>query len=218
MTQSPAGRERIGLLGGTFDPVHVGHTALARSAEVALKLTGLRLIPTGQSWQKSGQRTPALHRREMLELATAAHPHWIIDDREIQRGGASYTVETLESLRADLGSEPALVLIMGSDQLHNLPTWHRYEEILTLAHIAVTQREQVRLNDFPDAVESLLTQHGRDALEDAPGGNIVFFRMPPVAVSSTGLRKALASGEPVNNLMSPAVVSYINEHQLYGTN
>lgn len=216
MTNTSAGRERIGLLGGTFDPVHVGHTALARSAEVALKLTAMRLIPSGNSWQKSGQRTPAEHRRQMLELATTDHPHWTIDSREIKRGGASYTVETLESLREELGPDPALVLIMGSDQLHNLSTWHRYEEILTMAHIAVTQREQVGLSDFPAEIEALLSRHGRDSIADAPGGNIVFFRMPPVAVSSTGLRRALANGDPVDNLLSPDVVSYINEHQLYG--
>lgn len=218
MSQQPAGRERVGLFGGSFDPVHVGHTALARSAEVALRLTSMRLVPSGQSWQKPEQQTPPEHRRAMLALATADQPNWLIDSREIDRGGASYTIDTLESLRADLGSDPALVLIMGSDQLHNLATWHRYKDMLQLAHIAVTQREQVRLDDLPPEVESLLSHHGRDALDDTPAGSITFFRMPPVAVSSTRLRQALADNEPVDNLLSPAVFAYIKEHQLYGVN
>lgn len=215
MTAAPAGRARIGLFGGAFDPPHVGHVALARSAQVALKLTAMRMIPSGQSWQKPGQRTPAEHRQAMLSLAIASEADWTVDTREIDRGGPSYTIDTLESLRAELGNEAALVVLMGSDQLHNLTTWHRYQDILRLAHIAVTQREQIGLQAFSPDVDALLDRHGRDALPDAPGGSIVFFRMPAVAVSSTALRRALASGESVSDLVEPAVLAYIQQHQLY---
>ncbi|MGB7183562.1 MAG: nicotinate-nucleotide adenylyltransferase [Burkholderiaceae bacterium] len=215
MTTDHPARQVIGLFGGSFDPVHVGHIAFMRSAETALRLTAMRLIPSGNSWQKPGQQTPPEHRRAMLELATAKYANWVIDGQEIDRGGASYTVQTLESLRAELGSEAALVLLIGSDQLHNLATWHRYEDLLGLAHIAVTQREQIPLHSFPPAIEQLLQTHGRDALDDAPCGNIVFFRMPAVAVSSTQLRKALALHQPVDNLLDPAVLDYIRQHQLY---
>lgn len=211
----PVRREIIGLYGGSFDPVHAGHIALVRSAEVALRLTQVRLIPSAVSWQKPGQRTPAEHRRNMLQAAIAAWPHWRVDNIEIDRGGASYTIDTLESLRADLGPQVALVLLMGSDQLHNLATWHRYEDILSFAHIAVTQRERVGLSNFPAPVEALVQKHGRDALSDQPAGSLVFFRMPAVPVSSTKLRQSLANGEPVNDLLPQPVLDYIRTHHLY---
>lgn len=214
-TRRASMRRVVGLLGGSFDPVHVGHIALARSAETALKLTELRLIPSGNSWQKPEQQTAAHHREAMLELAVQNHPNWTIDRQEIVRGGSSYTVETLIALRKELGDEAALVLLMGSDQLHNLPTWHRYKEILSLAHIAVTQRERVQLHEFTAPVDALLQEHGSDALQDIPSGNIVFFRMPAVSVSSTRLRHSLAHNEPVNELLAPPVLDYIRQHQLY---
>lgn len=215
MTQSSAPSAVIGLFGGSFDPVHTGHIALARSAQVALKLTQMRLLPSGNSWQKKDQKTPAQHRLAMLRLALTEEPSWQVDDQEIVRGGNTYTVETLESIRTELGDQASLILLMGSDQLHNLASWHRYQDILKFAHIAVTQREQVRLQDFPAEVEQLLTNHGTDALPDAAAGNIVFFRMPAVAVSSTRLRAALMANEPVQGLLAPAVLDYIHEHRLY---
>jgi nicotinate-nucleotide adenylyltransferase len=215
MTRSETPATVIGLFGGSFDPVHTGHVALARSAQVALKLTHMRLLPSGNSWQKPDQKTPAHHRLAMLRLALANEPNWQVDDQEIVRGGNTYTVETLEALRAELGNQVSLVLMMGSDQLHNLASWHRYEDILKFAHIAVTQREQVRLQDFAPAIEQLLTDHGTDALPDAAAGSIVFFRMPAVAVSSTRLRAALNANEPVEGLLAPAVLDYIHEHRLY---
>lgn len=215
MTQSARPDKVIGLFGGSFDPVHAGHIALARSAQVALKLTQMRLLPSGNSWQKPDQKTPGEHRLAMLRLAIAQEPDWEVDDQEITRTGNTYTVETLESLRAELGEEVSLVLIMGSDQLHNLASWHRYNEILDFAHIAVTQREQVRLQDFTPEIEQLLSDCGADALPAKPSGSIVFFRMPAVPVSSTRLRAALSANEPVQGLLAPAVLDYIHEHRLY---
>ena len=215
MTNGSGPSAVIGLFGGSFDPVHTGHIALARSAQVARKLTHMRLLPSGNSWQKPDQKTPGHHRLAMLQLALADEPDWQVDDQEVVRGGNTYTVETLESLRAELGEHVSLVLIMGSDQLHNLASWHRYDDILKFAHIAVTQREQVELQDFSDPIEQLLTAHGADALPAAPAGSIVFFRMPAVAVSSTRLRAALSANEPVQGLLAPAVLDYIHQHQLY---
>lgn len=215
MTNRSAPPSTVGLFGGSFDPVHSGHIALARSAQVALKLTQMRLLPSGNSWQKPNQKTASEHRLAMLKLAVANEPDWLVDDQEIMRGGNTYTVETLESLRSELGEHVSLVLIMGSDQLHNLASWHRYQEILGLAHIAVTQREQIRLQDFNPEIEKLLTEHGSDALPPAPAGSIVFFRMPAVPVSSTALRAALRANEPVEGLLAPTVLDYIHEHRLY---
>ncbi len=208
-------RRRIGLLGGTFDPIHAGHLALARAAREALRLDELRLIPTGSSWQKAGPGADAPARLAMTRLAVGATPGFTVDDREVRRAGASYTIDTLVALRAELGPEPALVLVLGSDQLRNLATWHRYRELLDHAHIAVTQRGPHRLADLDAPVEALLAAHGRDALPDAPSGAIVFFRMPPVPVSGTALRERLARGERPAELLPSAVLDYIERHRLY---
>ena len=208
-------RRRIGLLGGTFDPVHVGHLALARAAREALQLDELRFIPTGRSWQKGGAGVDAAARLEMVRLALASAPAFVVDDREVRRPGASFTIDTLIELRAELGAEPALVLVLGSDQLRNLATWHRYDELLRHAHVAVTQRGAHPIDGLDARVEALLAAHGRDALPDAPAGAIVFFRMPPVPVSGTALRERLARGERPAELLPPGVLDYIERHRLY---
>lgn len=210
-------RRRIGLLGGTFDPVHVGHLALARSAQAALALDEVRLMPTGHSWQKADHRTEALHRLRMVELALRGLPHETrlrVDDREVRRPGPTYTIDTLAELRAEEG-DAALVLIMGSDQFRNLPTWYRWRELLDLAHIATTRREQVSLEALPAELETLLARCGRQSLPDAPAGAVVFFSMPAVAVSATVLRQQLAAGERPAALLPPGVLDYIEEHSLY---
>lgn len=211
----PLARKRIGLLGGTFDPIHVGHLALARAAQQALPLDEVRFLPTGHSWQKQGAATAAGHRLAMTRLAVGDTPGWTVDTREIDRAGATYTVDTLRELREELGPEPALVLLLGSDQMRNLATWHRYRELLRHAHIAATQRGPHRLAEFDPRVEVLVATHGCDALPDAPAGAIVFFRMPPVPVSATGLREALARGERPAELLPAPVLDYIDRHHLY---
>ena len=216
MTQQLPARRRIGILGGTFDPIHVGHLALARSARAALSLDEVRLIPTGASWQKDRVVADAAQRLEMVRLAVAGDAGLLADDRETRRDGPSYTVDTLAELRAELGPEPALVLLLGSDQLHNLPTWHRWRELVSLAHLACTQRERVPLQDLPAEVEELLRTHGRQALPDAPAGAVVLFSMPPVPVSSTALRAQLARGDRPVGLLPPAVLEYIELQKLYG--
>ncbi len=211
-------RRRIGIVGGTFDPPHVGHLALARSARDAMRLDEVRLMPTGRSWQKAAGGATAEQRLEMIRLALAGiapAERLIVDDREVRRDGPTYTVDTLCELRAELGAEPALVLVIGSDQLRNLASWHRWRELFGLAHLAATQREQVPLDALPADVEAELAARGRDALPDAPAGAIVFFRMPAVAVSATALRAQLARGERPDGLSPPAVLDYIESNRLY---
>lgn len=208
-------RPRIGVLGGTFDPPHVGHLALARAARAALGLDALRLIPTGASWQKSGVVASAAQRAAMLQAGFAGEPGMMVDTRELARVGPSYTIDTLAELRAELGTEAALILVLGSDQLRNLATWHRWESLIGFAHLACTQRERVPLSGLPEPVERLVQAHGAQRLADAPAGSIVFFSMPPVPVSSTALRAALARGEDPAELVAPAVLHYIRQHHLY---
>ena len=211
-------RRRVGILGGTFDPPHVGHLALARSARDAMQLDEVRLMPTGHSWQKSAAGASALQRLEMVRIAlrdVGPAEGLRADDREVVRGGQTYTVDTLEALRHELGSDVMLVLIVGSDQLRNLATWRNWQRLFDLAHIAATQRERITLEDLPPEVEAEVASRGRDALPDAPAGSVVFFRMPAVAVSATGLRAQLAAGERPDALSPPAVLDYIQSHRLY---
>lgn len=215
---SCARRRKIGIVGGTFDPPHVGHLALARSARDALGLDEVRLIPTGRSWQKAAAGATSAQRLEMVRLALqglSPAEKLMLDDREALRDGPSYTVDTLTALRTELGADAALVLVLGSDQLHNLATWHQWRHLFELAHLAVTQRERIALHGLPDAVEAEVAQRGADALTDSPAGSIVFFRMPAVAVSATALRAQLARGERPDGLSPPAVLDYIDSHRLY---
>jgi nicotinate-nucleotide adenylyltransferase len=210
-------RRRIGILGGTFDPAHIGHLALARSARSALALDELRFMPTGHSWQKDAAGADAHHRLRIVQLAVGTLPPdegFSVDDREVRRSGPTYTVDTLTELRAEVG-DAALVLVLGSDQFRNLPSWHRWTELIRLAHIAATRRERVGLGDLPEPLEALLAHHGRDALSDAPAGSVVFFQMPPVAVSATALRAQLSRGERPAELLPAPVLDYIESNTLY---
>jgi nicotinate-nucleotide adenylyltransferase len=211
-------RRRIGILGGTFDPPHVGHLALARSARDALRLDEVRLVPTGRSWQKAETGASSQQRLEMTRLAlsqVAPGEGLRVDDREVRRGGPSFTVDTLSELRTELGPETALVLVIGSDQLHNLHTWHRWRALFDLAHLAATQRERIGLETLPAPVDAELARRGCDALPDAPAGSIVFFRMPTVPISATALRAQIARGERPDGLSPPAVLDYIETSGLY---
>lgn len=216
-------RKRIGLLGGSFDPVHVAHLALGQAAISALRLDELVLLPNGHAWQKGEHLASARHRLAMLRLTIASLPavatqqaQWKIDEQELKRSGPSYTIDTLRALRLQLGPDPALILIIGSDQFRKLDSWHRWTELFDYAHIAVTQRERVTLTDLPPAIEESLLARGTGALPDTPCGNIMFFRMPAVPVSSTQLRRQLAAGQPVNGLLPMGVEAYLRRHGLYG--
>jgi len=208
-------RRRIGILGGTFDPIHVGHLALGRAARDALRLDEVRFMPTGRSWQKETARADAGQRLEMVRLAIAGEPGLRADPRETMRSGATYTVDTLAEMRAEFGPDVALVLLMGSDQLRNLATWHRYRKLLDYAHIGCTQRGRQSLDALPAEVETLLSERGRDSLPDSGAGSIVFFGMPPVPVSATALRERLARGERPAELVPRAVLDYIDSNGLY---
>jgi nicotinate-nucleotide adenylyltransferase len=213
-----APRRRIGLVGGTFDPPHVGHLALARAARDAWALDEVRLGPTGRSWQKAGAGATSAQRLEMVRLALAGvapAERLVVDDREVRRDGPTYTVDTLRELRAELGPLPMLVLVLGSDQLRNLHTWHRWRELFEHAHVVATQRERVPLDALPPEVEAELAARGAGALPDAPAGSIAFFRMPAVPVSATALRAQLGRGERPIGLSPPAVLDYIENNGLY---
>lgn len=211
--------KRIGLLGGSFDPIHAGHLQLARDAIDALALDELRFVVAAQPWQKA-HVSASSHRLRMVELALANEPvprraRMTIERCELDRSGPSYTIDTLIQLRAALGPDVCLVLVMGSDQWSNLPTWHRHAELTRYASIAVAERAGDVPREAPGAPPAAPLPPA--AALTAPSGQIVSFRMRPQPTTATTLRAALRSGSPIDDLLPAAVLAYIRANHLYET-
>ncbi len=210
----------IGLLGGSFDPIHQGHLQLARDALKHLPLNEVRFIPAAQPWQK-GPMTGAVHRAQMVQLAIAGEPRFALDMHEIERGGTTYTIDTLHALRA-LNPETPLVLIVGSDQFARLDTWRDWQTIVAMAHIAVAQRPGTSLKPNWNLQTTPGTRRDEPwSCTSRLGGSIVEFAMAPVDASATEVRQLLRdppSAEREQRLaaMVPAaVLDYIRQHGLY---
>jgi len=215
------GPRPIGLLGGSFDPIHVGHLQLARDARDRLGLAEVRLIPAAQPWQK-GPITDGAQRAHMVQLAIAGEPGLVLDMHEIERGGPSYTIDTLRALRAALGSAQPLVLVIGADQMARLDTWHEWQALLEVAHIAVAHRN-ASAPALNRALQAFHAAHCADAsvLRTRPYGAIVDLPMTPVAASATEIR-ALLSTPPsrardarLAALVPAPVLLYIRRQGLY---
>lgn len=211
----------VGLLGGSFDPIHIGHLQLARDALRELKLAQVRFIPAAQPWQKPVM-TDALHRAQMVQLAIAEDPLFVLDMHEIERGGPTYTVDTLRELRSHSGSDVPLVWIMGGDQFERLETWREWRLIPRLAHLGVAQRAGRALQLTQPLAELAADCCCESAeLSARPYGCVVRFAMTPVAVSATEVRRLLReSGSPsasigLESALPRAVLDYIRQHHLY---
>lgn len=209
--------QAIGLLGGSFDPVHRGHLGLAHAAQASIGLEQMLFIPAAQPWQKS-VATPAPVRLQMLELALQDHPHWQADPCEVTRTGPTYTFDTLTHLRARFGADVSLVWILGSDQIHSLSSWHRWQELLQLCHFAWAQRPGAQ----PTADAALRAElEQRQAvpaqLRSCPAGRIAAFPMPPIDCSSTQIRQAIGDGrlDDVTGLLPTSVAEYLRTHTAY---
>jgi nicotinate-nucleotide adenylyltransferase len=199
-TNKPA--ERVGVFGGSFDPPHVGHGALARAALGQLNLDVLYIVPTGQAWHKTRTLTAAQHRLAMAKLAFQDMARVVVDRREIQRTGPSYTIDTLLELQAE-HPRAQLFLLLGMDQAQALPNWHRYLEVLQLAIICVAVRADSAgaMGTF-DISLPFLPSFQR-------------LEMPPMDVSATDLRRRLAAHQNVAPLVFEPVARYIDHHHLY---
>ncbi len=212
----------LGILGGTFDPIHYGHLELAREVRAALDLEHVRLIPAGAPPHRSAPVASAAHRLAMVALALAPYPGLEADAREIDRPGPSYTVVTLTELRNEAAARP-LALIVGSDAFLGLPTWHRWREVFDLAHLIVVTRPGTALAGAlpPALVPEWTRRYTRDArmLSRPRGGAIVTQAITPHDISASTIRAALARGPEgvaaVRGLLPPAVLSYIDRNQLY---
>ena len=204
----------IGLLGGTFDPVHHGHLRIALDALELLGLDRVRLVPLREAVHRDQPGTPGWLRREMVAAAVAGRSDLCLDDRELRREGPSYTVDTLRSLATELPGED-LCLLVGDDAFAGFPSWRAPGEILALANIAVLQRPGHDPAANPGAAE-LLRRHGVERLAPARTGQIVTCPVTQLAISASDIRARAAAGRSVDFLVPAAVADLIRRHHLYG--
>jgi len=209
----------IGVFGGTFDPIHFGHLRLAEEMAEALGLARVRFIPAGQPPHRGAPRTAAPHRLEMVRRAIAGNPRFELDAREVESPRPSYTVDTLTALRAELGNEQPLWLLLGADAFLALPTWHEWRQLFELAHIAVAARPGARLlqsDAMPESLKNEVSQRQfADGRVSGPAGSVLLRRMTQLAISATAIRDTLARHGSARYLLPDAVLDYIDEHQLY---
>ena len=195
---------KLGIVGGTFDPLHVGHLVLAEQAREQLGLAQVLWVPSGDPWRKSGRAvSPSRQRLDMVRLAIADNAAFQLCTLEVDRPGPTYSVDTLTALRAQ-HPEAELVFLVGLDALEDLPRWHRPEQIMQLATLAVAPRGSDRLSR--EHLERLLP-----GLADA----VVWVEIPRIDVSATDLRRRAAEGRSLRYLVPDAVEAYIREHKLY---
>jgi len=215
MNPSTQLRARLGVLGGTFDPPHVGHLALAEQAREQLRLDRVLFIPAGDPWRKSQRAvTPAVHRLAMIRLAVAGNPAFAVDDSEVRRKGPTYSVDTLRELRARLATADELYFVIGQDALADLPHWRDPAGIAALALIAVARRPFAVLRAGSEPVEGPRADAEPPALPfDA--SRLVRVEMPLIDVSSTDLRARARAGRSLRYLVPDAVAAYIREKGLY---
>lgn len=185
---------RIGLLGGTFDPPHLGHLVAAQAALEELALDEVRLLVAGDPWQKRGT-SPAVVRLELARLAVEDNDELVVDDRECRRAGPTYTADTLAALR-DERPDDELVFLLGADAASRLPTWHRIDEALALARFVAVTRPGYEVPDLPADVDLL--------------------EVPPLDVSSTQLRALAGRGRSLRYLTPEPVRRRVGEYGLYG--
>lgn len=218
--------EPIGVLGGTFDPVHLAHLALARAALERLRLAQVLWLPAGQPPHRERPHATAADRLAMVRLAIAGDPRCMLDASEVASTAPSYTVHTLERLRREFGASRPLVLLMGADAFRGLAGWHRWRDIFELAHIAVATRPGFPLGDFaaPLAGEfaarrSVANEASAD-FSGRPAGGIHVFELVAGTVSATEVRGLVAGGAPdemLRALLPAPVLDYIRQHHLYRT-
>ena len=194
----------IGVLGGTFDPIHIGHLIIAEEARIKLGLAEVLFVPAGEPWLKQDRGiTPAVHRVEMVRCGIAGNPNLKLSTLEVDRSGPSYTVDTLEALQDQLSSETSLFFILGRDTLAELPLWKEPRKVIQLCQLVV-----------PPRLGSGDLRHLEEAI---PGlrERVIQLDMPVIGISSSGIRQRIARGLSIRYLVPPRVEEYITEHKIY---
>ena len=212
----------IGLLGGTFDPIHFGHLRLAEELAEALNIGQVRFIPAGQPPHRGQPRAATVHRLEMARRAVAGNPRFVLDAREIIRDAPSYSVDTLTALRAELPPNTPLVLFMGGDAFLGLTSWHEWHRLFDLAHIAVAHRPGYSLASWEDALPDplrtlLATRRCEQVAEIAekPAGRVFLHTITQLDISASQIRDRALRGKSLRYLLPDPVIDYIYENHLY---
>lgn len=212
----------IGILGGTFDPIHYGHLRLGQQLGEALKLSEIRFVPSGTPPHRVAPRLPPQERLAMVKLAVRANPLFNVDEREILRSGPGYTVDTLTELRHELGTERSLCLLVGADAFLDLAAWHRWRELFRLAHIVVAHRPGFPVESWQSRMPEPLAREYRArslgeplAVHLAPAGGIAVVAMTLLDISATAIRDLIRSGKSPRYLLPDAVLDYIQSHSHY---
>lgn len=197
---------KIGVLGGTFDPIHNGHLGIAESACRELELAQVLFVPARDPWLKGNRGiAPSQHRVEMVKLAILADPRYNISYVDLERDGPSYTVDTLSDLRSELGSTVGLYFILGMDAMEGLPDWREPERIIKMCHLVVAKRPSVDIIDLK-------------ALDKRLAGiseKVIVIDNDLYDINSTGIRRRVFGGHSINGLVPDAVARYIRENGLY---
>ena len=211
----------VGILGGTFDPIHYGHLRLAEEMLELANLRQILFIPAGTPPHRDAPQVSALHRSAMVRLAIADQPAFVLDDREVARTTPCYTVDTLRELRAELGSVQPLCLLMGSDAFLQLDTWHEWEQLFELAHIVVGYRPGFTLEDRIHTANPVLRRHyhqrlcAAGVLSKQPAGGVAELAIPKLEISATLIRSRVAENRSIRYLLPNKVADYIHQHHLY---
>jgi len=206
----------IALFGGTFDPIHIGHLRAAIELREQLGFDEVRLVPCHLPPHRATPSVDSTARKTMVALAIAGVAGLRLDDRELQRNGPSFTIDTLIETRTEIGADCALVLALGGDAFAALDTWHRWRELLDYAHIVVMERPDSNLPQHGVVAELLRTHRAeKSALRERTHGAIVSFALPPLAIAATTVRNLIAAQRSPRYLVPDAVCDYIREHNLY---
>lgn len=208
---------QLGLLGGTFDPVHVGHLAAVRAAQHALRLERVRFVPAARPPHRPD--TPGAsgyHRVEMVRLAVADTPGWEVWDLEFAREGPSYTFDTLTTVAAEGLTPLQIFFITGADAFAEIATWHRYPDVLDRAHFVVVARQGTTLAMLPSKLPHLADRMCKPAqVPDAKHTRIILLEAHTPDISATDIRRRVSNGESIEGLVPSAVAAYIDRNLLY---
>lgn len=212
----------IGIFGGTFDPIHFGHLRLAQEALTGLSLQQIRFIPAGQPPHRSAPKVTAAARLDMVRLACADHADFVVDEREALRAAPSYTVDTLTELRAELGADHALCLLLGADAYLDLQSWHRWQELFQLAHLVIAHRPGFPQSAWSERMSPALAQEhaaryteNPTDLANASAGRIYSLVITALDISASRIRADLQHGKSPRYLLPDAVLNYISTRNLY---
>lgn len=206
----------IGVIGGTFDPIHFGHLRPALDVLQSLGLGQVRFVPLNIAVHRPQPLANARQRLAMVRLAVAGVPEFVVDTRELERDGGSYSYDTARSMREEIGHERGLCLLVGADAFRDFTTWHRYEALLELVHLVVMHRpgEPSPATAEPWATERLVAD--RNELCRTPAGSILFQEVTQLDISATTIRALIARGASPRFLLPDAVLGLIERESIYG--